>query len=269
MKMKRVSPAAPVAPWLGGKKALSATIIERIEAVDHATYAEPFVGMGGVFLRRKWQPKLEVANDFNGEVTNLFRILQRHYPQLMDVMRFQTASRREFERLRLVEPATLTDLERAARFLYLQRMAFGGTIGGNFAADSKGVRFRLSRLEPILEAAHERLENVVFENLDWADLVARYDGPGSLFYLDPPYWGGENDYGKGLFDRSQFQKMADVLADLKGKFILSINDRPEIREIFGAFHFEEVRLKYTVSSGQATEAKELVISNFVPRVGLL
>jgi DNA adenine methylase len=245
-------------------------IIERIEAVEHATYVEPFVGMGGVFLRRKWKPKLEVANDFNGEITNLFRILQQHYPQLMDVMRFQIASRREFERLRKTDPATLTDLERAARFLYLQRQAFGGKLGGVFGvAPDQAPRFSLSRLEPILEAAHERLENVVFENLDWADVIARYDGGKALFYLDPPYWGGENDYGKGLFDRSQFQKMGDALADLKGKFILSINDRPEVREIFAAFHFEEVRLKYTVSSGEATEAKELVISNFVPWVGLL
>jgi DNA adenine methylase len=269
MEMKKVSPAAPVAPWLGGKKALSAKIIERIEAVDHATYAEPFVGMGGVFLRRKWQPKLEVANDFNGEVTNLFRILQRHYPQLMDVMRFQIASRREFERLRQVDPVTLTDLERAARFLYLQRQAFGGKLGGVFGvASDRGPRFSLSRLEPILEAAHERLENVVFENLDWADLVTRYDSPNCLFYLDPPYWGGENDYGKGLFDRSQFQKMADTLGRIKGKFILSINDWPEIRDLFAAFRFEEVSLTYTVAAGGATVAAELIISNFEPRVGL-
>jgi DNA adenine methylase len=159
MNMERVSPAAPVAPWLGGKKALSAMIIERIEAVGHATYVEPFVGMGGVFLRRKWRPKLEVANDFNGEITNLFRILQQHYPQLMDVMRFQIALRREFERLRKTDPSTLTDLQRAARFLYLQRQAFGGKLGGVFGvASDRAPRFSLSWLEPILEAAHERLE---------------------------------------------------------------------------------------------------------------
>lgn len=269
MEMKKVSPAAPVAPWLGGKKILSAKIIERIEAVDHATYAEPFVGMGGVFLRRSWQPKLEVANDFNGEVTNLFRILQRHYPQLMDVMRFQIASRREFERLRQVDPSTLTDLERAARFLYLQKQAFGGLVRGVFGvAPNTPPRFSLSRLEPVLEAAHERLQNVVFENLDWADLIQRYDHSDCLFYLDPPYWGGENDYGKGLFDRSQFQKMATVLGDLKGKFILSINDRPEIRELFAAFQFEEIKLKYSVAPSGATEASELIISNFEPRLGL-
>lgn len=268
--MTKVSPALPVAPWLGGKKALSAKIIERIEAVEHATYAEPFVGMGGVFLRRTWRPKLEVANDLNGEVTNLFRILQQHLPQLLEVMKYQIASRREFERLRQVKPETLTDLQRAARFLYLQRQAFGGKLGGVFGvAPDRPPRFSLSRMEPLLEAAHERLENVVFENLDWADLVERYDSPNALFYLDPPYFGGEADYGAGMFDRAQFAKMAELLAGIKGKFLLSINDRPEIRETFAAFHLDQVSLKYTVSSGASTDAQELFVSNFQPKTRLL
>jgi DNA adenine methylase len=228
--MKKVRPAAPVAPWLGGKKQLSAKIVQRIEATEHTTYAEPFVGMGGVFFRRSWKPKLEVANDLNGEVTNLFRIIQRHLPQLLEVMKYQIASRREFERLREAEPNTLTDLERAARFLYLQRLAFGGQVRGVFGvAPDTAPRFQLSKIEVLLDAAHERLENVVFENLDWSDLIRRYDKSGTLFYLDPPYWGGEDDYGKGLFDRSQFAAIADQLAAIEGKFILSINDRPEIR----------------------------------------
>ncbi len=268
--MTKVRPAAPVAPWLGGKKALGAKIIERIESVEHTTYAEPFVGMGGVFLRRSWRPQCEVANDFNGEITNLFRILQQHLPQLLQVMRYQIASRREFERLRKTDPSTLTDLQRAARFLYLQRQAFGGKPGGVFGvAADRPARFSLSRLEPILDAAHERLESVIFENLDWSDLIARYDGAQTLFYLDPPYWGGESDYGKGMFERDHFQAMADQLAGIRGKFILSINDRPGVREIFAAFRFEEVVLKYTVSAGGATDAAELIISNFEPRIGLL
>ncbi len=188
--MKKVRAAAPVAPWLGGKKSLHRTLIDRIEQIPHKTYVEPFVGMGGVFLRRHFQPKLEVANDLNGEIVNLFRILQRHYPQLLEVMRFQVTSRHEFERLREAVPSTLTDLERAARFLYLQRLAFGGRVSGVFGvATDRPARFSLSRLEPVLEAAHERLEGVVFECLDWSELVARYDGKNSLFYLDPPlFW---------------------------------------------------------------------------------
>lgn len=268
--MERVRPAAPVAPWLGGKKRLHPAIIDRIERIPHRTYIEPFVGMGGVFLRRRFRPRLEVANDRNGEIVNLFRILQRHHPQLIDVMRFQIASRRDFERLRETDPASLTDLERAARFLYLQRLAFGGQVRGVFGvAPDQAPRFSLSRLEPVLEAAHDRLEAVVFECLDWADLIPRYDSPQALFYLDPPYFGGEGDYGPGLFDRAQFARMADMLGRIEGAFILSVNDRPETRDLFGAFHLEEVRLKYSIASGPATDAAELLVSNREVSVGLL
>ncbi|WP_339112859.1 DNA adenine methylase [Thioclava sp. GXIMD2076] len=257
----QVKSAQPVAPWLGGKKHLSARLVQKIEAIDHHAYIEPFVGMGGVFLRRRFKPKLEVANDINGEIVNLFRILQRHYPQLMEVMKFQIVSRREFERLRTQPPETLTDLERAARFLYLQRLAFGGQLGGVFGVATDRARFSLSRIGPLLEDAHERLEGVVFECLDWSELVRRYDSAGSLFYLDPPYYGGENDYGKNIFDRAQFARMAEQLGQIKGSFVLSINDTPEIRETFAGFEFEEVALKYSVSAKGATEARELIISN--------
>ncbi len=267
--MKQVRAAAPVAPWLGGKSKLHRKIIEKIDAIPHKTYVEPFVGMGGVFLRRRFQPRLEVANDLNGEIINLFRILQRHYPQLIEVMRFQITSRREFERLRDQPPEYLTDLERAARFLYLQRLAFGGQVKGVFGvAPTSGPRFSLSRMGPILDAAHERLEGVVFESLDWAELIPRYDTPETLFYLDPPYWGGENDYGKLMFERGDFQRMADILREIEGRFILSINDVPEIREIFVGFHFDEARLKYTASAGAATDARELIITDSAPPVDL-
>lgn len=270
MTMEKVRAAAPVAPWLGGKKALHKTLIERIDTIPHKAYIEPFVGMGGVFLRRSWRPRLEVANDLDGEIINLFRILQRHYPQLMEVMRFRVASRREFERLRATDPATLTDLERAARFLYLQRLAFGGQLNGVFGvAPTHGPRFSLSRLEPILDAAHERLEGVVLEMLDWSDLVGRYDTEHALFYLDPPYFGGENDYGKGKFSRDQFPKMADQLAGIKGAFLMSINDTPEIRETFSGFHMDEVRLNYSIAKEGGTEARELIISNREVRTSLL
>lgn len=261
-QMEKVAPAAPVAAWLGGKKALHRRIIERTDSIPHSTYVEPFVGMGGVFLRRGWRPKCEVANDLNGEITNLFRILQRHLPQLLEVMRFQIASRREFDRLRTVDPKTLTDLERAARFLYLQRLAFGGRVDDVFGVSpGTRARFSLSRLEPLLDAAHARLEGVVFENLPWADVVDRWDSSETLFYLDPPYFGGETDYGRDMFSRDEFEKIAAALRSIKGRFVLSINDVPEIRAAFDGFHFEEVSLKYTVSKAGATDARELLISN--------
>jgi len=268
--MEQVKPVSPVAPWLGAKTRLYPRIVAKIDTIPHRSYVEPFVGMGGVFLRRRFRPRLEVANDRNGEIVNLFRVLQRHYPQLMEVMRFQIASRREFERLRHTDPATLTDLERAARFLYLQRLAFGGKVDGVFGVSAGGgPRFQLSRLEPLLDAAHERLEGVVFECLDWSELVGRYDDKEALFYLDPPYFGGENDYGKGLFDRDQFAKMAQQLREIEGAFILSINDTPEIRALFDGFILEECSLTYSISAKGATEARELIVSNRETRTRLL
>ncbi len=254
--------ALPPAAWMGGKRKLAKTISRRIAGVKHRSYVEPFIGMGGVFFRRAYQAQSEVINDINGDLINLFRILQRHYPQFMDVLKFQIASRREFARLIKMDPATLTDLERAARFLYLQRLSFGGKVAGQSFGTSPGTpgRFNVTKLEPMLADVHERLAGVMIENLPWDELIGKYDTADTLFYLDPPYWDCESDYGKGIFSKSDFRKMAKLLAGIKGRFLLSINDVPQIREIFDGFEFQEVTLKYDMGQGAGTPARELIIS---------
>ena len=258
---RTVKPVKPAAGYIGGKKQLAQTIIKCIEQIPHETYAEPFVGMGGVFLRRRRAPKGEVINDRSGDVATFFRILQRHYIPFMDMLRWQLTSRADFERLRVTSPATLTDLERAARFLYLQRTAFGGKVSGrNFGVDTAGGRFNVTKLENILDALHERIAGVTIECLPWADFIRRYDRPGTLFYLDPPYYGGEGDYGDGLFERQDYTRMAEVLAGIQGRFILSINDVPPIRKVFDGFKMRKVQLTYTLSGARPQRARELLIT---------
>jgi DNA adenine methylase len=99
----------------------------------------------------------------------------------------------------------------------------------------------------------------VIERLTWSDFIDRYDRPDTLFYLDPPYHGGEADYGRGMFAREDFARMAEQLAGIQGRFVLSINDVPEIREIFAAFECQAVELKYSVAKGVATDARELIV----------
>ncbi|MEL6503504.1 MAG: DNA adenine methylase [Pseudomonadota bacterium] len=260
--MQPIDPVHPPAAYLGGKRILSKTIIPIINATPHTGYAEPFLGMGGVFLRRDMQPKTEVINDLSGDVANLFRILQRHYPQFMEVLRFQLTSRREFNRLVDTRPETLTDLERAARFLYLQKTAFGANVSGkNFGVDKNGGgRFNLTRLAPVLEDVHERMAGVIIEQLPWQELIRRYDREGMLFYLDPPYWGNEKDYGKDAFSRDQFEEMAKVLAGLKGRFILSLNDVKGVRDTFERFSFQQVDCNYTIKGGKPKAVKEVIIT---------
>lgn len=259
---REVAPVGPVAPYVGGKRLLASRIVSLIEAIPHRCYAEPFVGMGGVFLRRRRAAPVEVINDASGDVATFFRILQRHYPQFMDTLKFQVTSRREFERLAGVDPSTLTDLETAARFLYLQRLAFGGKVTGRSFGTSavRPTRFNVNLLGPRLEELHERLAGVVIERMDFERFICTYDRPGTLFYLDPPYWGTEGYYGKTLFGRADFQRLATVLSDLKGRFILSINDVPEVREVFSAFSMTPVPTRYTVQGQGATkEVGELLI----------
>ncbi|MDP2410336.1 MAG: DNA adenine methylase [Pseudolabrys sp.] len=259
--IRPVRPVRPAAAYIGGKKRLAEQICRRIEATPHAAYAEPFIGMGGVFFRRAWAPPAEILNDISRDVATLFRILQRHYPQFLETLKFQITSRAEFERLCAACPDTLTDLERAARFLYLQRLAFGGKVSGRSFGVSEGVaRFDTTKLGPILEAIHERLAGVVIECLPWQAFIDRYDRPGILFYLDPPYFGSEDDYGVGVFTRGDFDLLTARLAGIAGRFLLSINDTPETRALFAPFHIEPTVTRYTIAGGEWSEARELIVS---------
>ncbi len=260
--MESVRPLTPVVGYIGGKKQLARRLVDRISAIEHTTYAEAFVGMGGVFLRRPNRPKAEVINDRSRDVATFFRVLQRHYQAFLDMLRWQLASRAEFERLNAQDPETLTDLERAARFLYLQKLAFGGKVSGrSFGIDTQGpARFDITRLQPLLEAVHDRLAGVWIECLPWQDFLVRWDRPGTLFYLDPPYWGTEHFYGRGLFGRDEFEQLSAALQGLQGRFILSLNDVPEVRELFAWASIETVELSYQAGgAGKAKRVREVLI----------
>lgn len=262
--MRNVKPAIPVAPYIGGKSRLAKDIIKQIESISHTTYAEVFVGMGGVFFRRSKAPKAEVINDFSRDVSNLFRILHEHYIPFIEYLRWKLTTRADFERLMSLNPENLTDIQRAGRFLYLQKTAFGGKVAGrNFGMNHGGAaRFDVTKIIPILEAAHERLSSVTIECMDYKKFIKQYDRDGVLFYLDPPYYGNENDYGKGLFGKGEFTLMADLLKNIKGMFILSLNDRPEVRKIFEDFNLYPIDTTYTIAAGGSQKlVGELLISN--------
>jgi len=254
----------PIAPYIGGKRNLAGRIAKIIDAHDHETYAEAFVGMAGVFLRRRARPRCEFINDGGRDVYNLFRVIQEHYVAFLDLMRYQITTQANFERLKATDPATLTDLQRAARFLYLQRTAFGGKVRGrNFGiATDRPARFNITTLEADIEALHERLAGVTVTCLDFEAFLRRVDRPGTLFYLDPPYWGCEGDYGPELFSRADFERLAAALRQIQGSFLLSLNDRPEVRALFGWARLTPVTTTYTVAKGPALAAREVLISNF-------
>lgn len=248
--------------WLGGKSKLAETVIKHMH--PHTRYGEVFAGAGWVFFR-KGPSRYESLNDINGDLVAFYRVLQHHLEEFCRQFKWMLSSREMFDDFKRQQVAGgLTDIQRAARFYYLQRHAFGGRVRSQsfgVSADSPPP-INLLRIEEELSAAHLRLINVTVENLPWYDYIDRYDGPETLFYLDPPYYGCESDYGAGLFHRADFSRMAERLATIQGKFLLSLNDTPEIRNVFAAYRIKGVETTYTVSKGGTSQASEVLIANY-------
>lgn len=251
-----------VIPYFGGKSRLAKTIIARIP--QHTCYVEVFAGGASVFFSKE-PSKAEVINDLDKELVTVYRAIKYHPEELYRQFKFAMVSRSDFEREKMVNPDTLTDIQRAARYLYLQKSAFGGHITSRtFGTSTTGVpRLNLLTLESTIEAAWQRLANVQIECLDYQDLIPRYDRPHSFFFLDPPYWkipAYNHDFEAGDFDN-----LVEVLSRLKGRFLMTINDTPEVRELFGRFKIEEVQLKYSTARAVASRGKqrtELLITNY-------
>jgi len=249
--------------WVGGKSKLANQILTLIP--EHKHYAEAFAGAGWVFFRKD-PSKHESMNDINGDLVSFYRILQNHLEEFCKQFKFILSSRETFSDFKeQMEAGGLTDIQRAARFYYLQRHSFGGKVTSRTfgVGVDKYPPINLLRLETELSEVHLRLARVTVENLPWADYLRRYDRAETFFYLDPPYYGTEHFYGRGLFNKEDFHKLAAQLADLKGKFLLSLNDCPEIRKTFAAFDIMGTKTKYTVGGGNKTKtAGEVFIKNY-------
>jgi len=113
----------------------------------------------------------------------------------------------------------------------------------------------------MLADIHDRLQSVVIERLSYNDFIRRYDREGALFYLDPPYWACEKDYGPDVFTREDFAALADQLAGIKGKFLMSLNDNEGVRETFGHFSVSPIDTTYSIGAA-SRPAREVLISNF-------
>lgn len=192
-----------LAGWRGGKSKLAGAIVERIP--DHNCYAEPFAGAAWV-LFRKGPSKVEVLNDINRDIVNLYRFVQASPEDFCRRLEYALCSRAVFNDYINTDPDSLDDGERAIRFYYILQHNFGGKVNGKSFASSK-ARLRGINLEAFpmqLKVIHKRLARVCIECLTYAELIRRYDGPRTFFYVDPPYWNCENVYGKGVFSKADF-----------------------------------------------------------------
>nr|WP_241391056.1 DNA adenine methylase [Serratia proteamaculans] len=248
----------PIIPWVGGKRRLAKHLLPLFP--EHKCYVEPFCGGAALFFRKD-ASKVEVINDINGELINLYRVVKNHLEEFVRQFKWALSSRQIFEWEKATPVEVLTDIQRAARFYYLQNMAFGAKVEGQTfgTATTAPVGINLLRLEENLSTAHLRLARTTIEHLGWIECIEKYDRPHTLFYLDPPYWGTQ---GYGIeFGLEQYDAIASMARTIKGNMIISVNDIPEMRQTFSGLHIEAVDLKYSLGSNRH-QGKELIIRNF-------
>lgn len=249
--------AMPIVPWIGGKRRLADVLIPRFP--PHTCYVEIFAGAAALFFMRP-PAEVEVLNDVNDDLVNLYRVVQHHPEEFIRQFKWALSSRQVFKWLNDTRPETLTDIQRAARFYYLQQNCFGGRVEGRTfgTATTSPPGLNLLRLEETLSAAHLRLSGAYIEKLDWQECIRRYDRPHTFFFADPPYWQTE---GYGVpFGFEQYEQLAVAMRGLKGRAIVTLNDHPDIRALFADFEMERVEIQYTVGGAEnIAQRGELII----------
>ena len=248
--------------WVGGKKALRDEILARFPR-NYKRYIEVFGGAGWVLFHKPPGNDFEVFNDFNGNLVNLYRCVREQPEALRDELRYMLNSRLDFEYMKgmLHSQAVLPDVRRAAYYYALIRYSYAaGT--STFGSQPHAMWNNF----PLIESAAGRLQKVVIENKDCVKLIRQYDRPESFFYCDPPYYNADQYYEAVSSDGFDHAGLADALLGIKGKFLLSYNDCPEIRALYdrpgivveGISRLSNIAQRYE----NGKQYPELLISNY-------
>lgn len=240
--------------WIGGKKLLRKTILEQFPR-EYDRYIEVFGGAGWV-LFGKDEKGMEIYNDVNSDLVNLYRCVKYH-PEAVQKELDGVLMSRELFFDAIQRTRGLTDIQRAARFFVAIKESYGSGL------DSFGVRPKnMKRAVDFLSVASERLRNVVIENLDFERLIKTYDRDSALFYLDPPYYETEKYY-PDRFQPEDHERLKNTLENIRGKFVLSYNDCEVIREFYKKYDIVEVeRADSLAARNGGRRYREIIVKNY-------
>ena len=251
--------------WVGGKRLLRKTIAPLIPK-DIKSYIEPFGGGGWVlFYKDRWAD-LEIYNDLDGRLVNLFRIVKYHPNAFKEEYKYLLGSRDMF--FQFLNGTFITDIQKAVQFYFIITRSFGGK-GSSFGTVKKssgGASKSQKNVLDKIDAIHERLDKVMIENRDFETLIKQYDFEDAFFYCDPPYSQG---CGYDVTSTKDFdhERLREVLGNIKGRFLLSYDDSPKIRELYKGFEMIEVERLNGINNRSDVENrkkifKELLIANY-------
>lgn len=205
--------------------------------------------------------KVEVVNDVDKELINLFKMIKYHGPEVERMLEYEFSGRDIFEEYKNCTIEQLTEIQRAVRFLYIITQSFAGK-GGNYGYGSTRKPSQQIFILETLKGIRKRLSNTYVENLSFEKIIDKYDREQTLFFVDPPYF--ETTGYEAEFGEKEHLLLLEKLKNLKGKFILTINDNPKVREWYKDFNIKETEVLYSVSreSKARKKNKELIITSF-------
>jgi len=245
--------------WIGGKNYLKKEIVKRFPE-KFGRYIEVFGGAAWVLFYKDKHASMEVYNDYNSELVNLFRCVKHHRLELQRELSFMLNSREMFQDfVEQYNTRGMTDIQRAARFFMIVKTSYGSN-HRSYGCIKKDIRV----MREYLDRVEERLASVIIENKDFEDLIRVYDKPDALIYLDPPYYGSERYY-QARFSQEDHARLREVLDNIKGKFLLSYNGCEYIRELYRDYTVEEISRQHNYRSRYKDKDKtynELLIRNY-------
>lgn len=254
--------------WVGGKSKLRSEVIKRLPT-DAECYVEAFAGAAWVLFGKQPHP-VEVINDANGDLVNLWRVLKWRPAELLEEIQQHLYSREMFEEIRAVTPSVWDEMGRAVRTYLLVKMAYGGDLSHKprwgYGTKPNISHFLENPMQKLFPAS-ARLQGVLVENGDFEKVISRYDQKRTIFFCDPPYL---DTYGyEETFTLSDHCRLCASLSAIEGRFLMTVNDHPAIREMYSAFVIEEAKEARCLSSETEgrVAAPILFISNYQPQDG--
>lgn len=245
--------------WIGGKRLLRKVIAELIP-VDIKSYIEVFGGGAWVlFYKERWA-NLEVYNDLDNNLFNLFSVVKYHSEEFTKEFLYMLNSRKLFKTM--IDFRPITDIQRAAKFFFLLQRSYGAK-QSQFAYGRNGASGSTKSQSNIIERVRctaKRLDKVIIENEDFQDIFRRYDCETAFFYLDPPYTEGQG-YATVKTKEFEHERLFNSLKTLKGRWLLSYNDCTKIRELYKDYTIIEVERTNSLSVNRKPY-KELLIKNY-------
>jgi DNA adenine methylase len=262
--------ARPFVKWAGGKQALAHELSSRFPS-SYETYFEPFLGGGSIFF--SVAPDKAVLGDSNDWLISTYKAVQEDYRAVAAVLGTLTNTRSEFLRIRSRDRAELTQTERAAHFIYLNKTCFRGLYRvnrqGQFNVPYGDYNRRYFDLEE-LRIASEVLRGIELRSGDFETSIAEVS-PQDFVYFDPPYYkfGGYSDFNRytpNQFRESDHIRLAALCRELHARGVrwaVSNSDTHLVRSLYAGFKMERIKARREINlTAKNRDILELLITNF-------